>query len=139
MVALASYVKLFDKTMSNVVEVKSRGADVLGLTVDARAADMAKTVDHVIPVPDTHPPASPLTGRGAHAALCLLRGPPAGLRHRQAPQPGQVGDRGMRGDGMKRLTALLLAAALALSLAAAGRRAKRRIPSATAYPMPGTL
>jgi len=54
-VALASYVKLFDKTMSNVVEVKSRGADVLGLTVDARAADMAKTVDHVIPVPDTHP------------------------------------------------------------------------------------
>ena len=31
------------------------GADVLGLTVDARAADMAKTVDHVIPVPDTHP------------------------------------------------------------------------------------
>ena len=54
-VALASYVKLFDKTMSNVVEVKSRGADVLGLTVDARAADMAKTVDHAIPVPDTHP------------------------------------------------------------------------------------
>ena len=54
-VALASYTKLFEKTMSNVVEVKSRGADVLGLTVDARAADMAKTVDHVIPVPDTHP------------------------------------------------------------------------------------
>ena len=54
-VALASYVKLFDKTMSNVVEVKSRGADVLGLTVDARAADMAKTVDHGISVPDTPP------------------------------------------------------------------------------------
>ena len=54
-VALASYGKLFEKTMSNVVEVKSRGADVLGLTVASRAADMAKTVDHVIPVPDTHP------------------------------------------------------------------------------------
>ena len=54
-VALASYEKLFEKTMSNVVEVKSRGADVLGLTVASRAADMAKTVDHVIPVPDTHP------------------------------------------------------------------------------------
>ena len=54
-VALASYTKLFEKTMSNVVEVKSRGADVLGLTVASRAADMAKTVDHVIPVPDTHP------------------------------------------------------------------------------------
>ena len=54
-VALASYTKLFEKTMSNVVEVKSRGADVLGLTVASRAADMAKTVDHVISVPDTHP------------------------------------------------------------------------------------
>ena len=54
-IALGTYSKLFDKAMSNVVEVKSRGADVLGLTVDARAADMAKTVDHVIPVPDTHP------------------------------------------------------------------------------------
>ena len=54
-VALASYTKLFEKTMSNVVEVKSRGADVLGLTVAARAGDMAKTVDHVISVPDTHP------------------------------------------------------------------------------------
>ena len=54
-VALASYTRLFEKTMSNVVEVKSRGADVLGLTVASRAADMAKTVDHVIPVPDTHP------------------------------------------------------------------------------------
>ena len=54
-IAAATYMPLFDKAMSNVVEVKSRGADVLGLTVDARAADMAKTVDHVIPVPDTHP------------------------------------------------------------------------------------
>ena len=54
-VALASYGKLFEKTMSNVVEVKSRGADVLGLTTVSRAADMAKTADHVISVPDTHP------------------------------------------------------------------------------------
>ena len=54
-VALASCGKLFEKTMSNVVEVKSRGADVLGLTTASRAADMAKTADHVITVPDTHP------------------------------------------------------------------------------------
>ena len=32
-VALASCVQLFDKLMSNVVEVKSRGADVVGLTL----------------------------------------------------------------------------------------------------------
>ena len=54
-VALAGYTKLFEKTMSNVVEVKSRGADVLGLTVASKAEDMAKTTDHTIVIPDTHP------------------------------------------------------------------------------------
>ena len=54
-VALASCVQLFDKLMSNVVEVKSRGADVVGLTVESRGSALKKTVDHVILVPDTHP------------------------------------------------------------------------------------
>ncbi len=54
-VALASCVQLFDKLMSNVVEVKSRGADVLGLTVESKGADLKKTVDSAILVPDTHP------------------------------------------------------------------------------------
>ncbi|HJC40812.1 MAG TPA: SIS domain-containing protein, partial [Candidatus Intestinimonas pullistercoris] len=54
-VALASCVPLFDKLVSNVVEVKSRGADVLGLTVASKGEVFQKTVDHVITVPDTHP------------------------------------------------------------------------------------
>ncbi len=54
-VALAGYGKLFEKLMSNVVEVKSRGADVLGLTTQSRAADLQKTADHAVIVPDTHP------------------------------------------------------------------------------------
>ena len=54
-VALASYSPLFEKLMSNAVEVKSRGADILGLTVESRGEAMAKTVDHTILVPDTHP------------------------------------------------------------------------------------
>ena len=54
-VALASYTKLFEKLMSNVVEVKSRGANVLGVTTASLAGEMAKTVDHAILVPDTHP------------------------------------------------------------------------------------
>ena len=54
-VALASYGKLFEKLMSNVVEVKSRGADVLGVTTESRKETMDKTVDHVVAVPDTHP------------------------------------------------------------------------------------
>ena len=61
-VALASRVQLFDKLMSNVVEVKSRGADVLGLTVDSREQEMARTADHVITVPDTHPMLLPSLG-----------------------------------------------------------------------------
>lgn len=54
-VALSSYAPLFEKLMSNVVEVKSRGADVLGLTVASHGEEMSKTVDHTIVIPDTHP------------------------------------------------------------------------------------
>ena len=54
-VALASCVQLFDKLMSNVVEVRSRGADVVGLTVESKGSALKKTVDHAILVPDTHP------------------------------------------------------------------------------------
>ena len=59
-VALASYVKLFDKTMSNVVEVKSRGADVLGLTVGRPGRrTWPRRVDHVFPSPTPTPCFSP--------------------------------------------------------------------------------
>ena len=54
-VALASCVQLFDKLMSNVVEVKSRGADEVVLKVESRGSALKKTVDHTILVPDTHP------------------------------------------------------------------------------------
>lgn len=54
-IALASYGNLFEKLMSNVVEVKSRGADVVGLTTESRGDQMKKTVDSTILVPDTHP------------------------------------------------------------------------------------
>ena len=52
-VALGTYGKLFDKAMSNVVEVKARGADVLALTTESRRAEMEKTVDSVLTIPDT--------------------------------------------------------------------------------------
>ena len=53
-VALGTYTPLFDKAMSNVVEVKARGADVLALTTVSHGAEMKKTVEHVLTVPDTH-------------------------------------------------------------------------------------
>ena len=39
--------------MSNVVEVKARGADVLALTTESHREEMEKTVENVITVPDT--------------------------------------------------------------------------------------
>ena len=61
-VALGTCLRLFDKTMSNIAEVKSRGGDVLALTCESRAEDMAKTADGVITIPDAHPMLLPLLG-----------------------------------------------------------------------------
>lgn len=53
-VALGTYGRLFSKAMSNVVEVKSRGADVLALTTESRREEMAKTATAVITIPDIY-------------------------------------------------------------------------------------
>ena len=53
--AVAGVPELFDKTMSNVKEVKARGANVLGLTTEDLEADIRKTVDRCLLVPKTHP------------------------------------------------------------------------------------
>lgn len=52
-VALACCDKLFDKTMSNVKEVKARGAEVLMITTDDRR-DILPEVDHVLYIPKTN-------------------------------------------------------------------------------------
>ena len=52
-VALGTYGRLFEKAMSNVVEVKSRGADVLALTTEAHAEEMGKVANGLITIPDT--------------------------------------------------------------------------------------
>lgn len=54
-VAVATVDSLFDKTMSNVKEVKARGADVFGVTTSKFASEIKKTVSSVITVPVTHP------------------------------------------------------------------------------------
>ena len=61
-VALGTYGPLFDKAMSNVVEVKARGAEVLALTTDTFREKMAKTADCVIAVPEVHPVLQPSLG-----------------------------------------------------------------------------
>ena len=61
-VALGTYAALFDKAMSNVVEVKARGAEVLAVTTETFKEKMEKTADATIVVPDTHPVLQPLLG-----------------------------------------------------------------------------
>lgn len=54
-IALATYSKLFEKAVSNMIEVKSRGATVLGLTDTAHQEAMSKQADALIVIPETHP------------------------------------------------------------------------------------
>ena len=61
-VALGTYGKLFDKAMSNIVEVKARGGDVLALTTENHGQEMAKTANAVITIPETHPLLLPSLG-----------------------------------------------------------------------------
>ena len=61
-VALGTYAPLFDKAMSNVVEVKARGAEVLALTTEPYREKMEKTADAVIAVPEVHPVLQPSLG-----------------------------------------------------------------------------
>lgn len=61
-VALGTYAPLFEKTMSNIVEVKARGAEVLAVTTERFRASMEKTADGTIAVPDIHPILQPSLG-----------------------------------------------------------------------------
>ena len=54
-VALAGWGALFDKLVSNVREVKARGADVLGVTTSSRGEELGRVVDGVLRIPDVHP------------------------------------------------------------------------------------
>ena len=52
-IAAATYMPLFDKAMSNVVEVQARGARVLALTTEPGAERMHSRVARVLTVPET--------------------------------------------------------------------------------------
>ena len=54
-IALATYGQLFDKAVSNMIEVQSRGATVLGLTDTAHEEALGKHANAIITVPETHP------------------------------------------------------------------------------------
>lgn len=57
-IALATQDDLFEKTVSNIKEVKARGAHVFGLHEEGNA-ELAKAVDEVFAIPATHPLLTP--------------------------------------------------------------------------------
>ena len=61
-VAVGTYGAIFDKALSNVVEVKSRGADVLALTTASHAQRMEEVANGMMLIPDTHPMLLPSLG-----------------------------------------------------------------------------
>ncbi len=61
-VALCTYKPLFDKSISNIVEVKSRGADVIALTDESMKETLSKTVSNIFTIPDTLPIFAPSLG-----------------------------------------------------------------------------
>ena len=55
MIALATNEALFEKTLSNIREVKTRGARVLCVTLDTLAEEAVKAADDAVAVPMVHP------------------------------------------------------------------------------------
>ena len=53
-VAVATQPALYQKTISNIVEVKARGAFVMAITTEDNTA-MEKAADYIIYIPETHP------------------------------------------------------------------------------------
>ncbi|WP_372814849.1 glutamine--fructose-6-phosphate transaminase (isomerizing) [Paenibacillus sp.] len=57
-IALATQDALFEKTVSNIKEVKARGAQVFGIHMEGDT-ELAKAVDEVFAIPQTHPLLAP--------------------------------------------------------------------------------
>ena len=53
-IAIATYRKLIEKTVSNIVEVMSRGAEILALTTESGAKAVRHAADNLIIFPDIH-------------------------------------------------------------------------------------
>ncbi|NCC67393.1 MAG: SIS domain-containing protein, partial [Clostridia bacterium] len=53
-IAVATYGKLVEKTISNALEVKARGAHVMGITTESLREKLTGATDEIITIPDIH-------------------------------------------------------------------------------------
>ena len=61
-VALATYESLVEKSLSNIVEVKSRGAEVIAMTTDQTAELISSQASEMFVIPKTHSLLQPVLG-----------------------------------------------------------------------------
>lgn len=61
-IALATYEPLVEKTISNVIEVKSRGAEVIAVTTENIAEQLQDQALEVFVIPQIHPLLQPVLG-----------------------------------------------------------------------------
>ena len=61
-VALATYAPLLEKMLSNVVEVKSRGAEVILMATEETAKTISSQGSELFVIPETHPVLQPVLG-----------------------------------------------------------------------------
>ncbi len=61
-VALATYAPLVEKSLSNIVEVKSRGAEVIALTTDKTVDTISSQTSEMFVIPQVHPILQPVLG-----------------------------------------------------------------------------
>ena len=141
-VGIATRNPLWEKMLSNIAEVRSRGATVV-LVADDGDEESAAAADHVLWVPPDRPPALARGRRGAAPAAGLPPGPPARARPGPAAQPGQDGDRrvsaGRRRDrrrrrrrGRRRRASAACSTAAPASRRAASPRPSRPTPTGSA-------
>ncbi len=53
-IAVTTYGRLVEKTLSNALEVKARGAHVMGITTEGLREKVASAIDEIITIPNTH-------------------------------------------------------------------------------------
>ena len=61
-VALATYAPLVEKSLSNIVEVKSRGAEVIAMTTERTATIINSQASEMFVIPEVHPILQPVLG-----------------------------------------------------------------------------
>ena len=80
-VALAAYEPLVEKMRSNIVEVRSRGAEVVAMTTEETRDMIGSQASEVFVIPKIHTLLQPVLGVVATAAVCLLYRAEQGLRY----------------------------------------------------------